>query len=168
VVLFHPTVCPCCTGLIPNVPDATIEFMFDTVRAVTSMLYSGTFSRCTQARFIIPHTGSAVPLLHARIAGLWNWNKEVAALVPNGPVHELQKLYYDTALSARPECLDPLLRLVTPKNIVWDRFPWGGMTVSVTLKARAVWLRCRSAAPDRAGQCGATFPGMGLPKPSGA
>jgi len=138
VVLFHPTVCPCCTGLITNVPDATVEFMFDTVRAVTSMLYSGTFSRCSDARFIVPHTGSAVPLLHARIAGLWNWNKELAALVPKGPIHELRKLYYDTALSARPECLDPLLHLVTPENIVFGTdYPWGGMTVSDTVKGLA-------------------------------
>ena len=135
VVLFHPTVCPSCSGLITNVPDASVEFMFDTVRAVTSMLYSGTLSRCSDIRFIIPHTGSAVPLLHARISGLWHWNKEVAALIPQGPVHELKKLYYDTALSARPECLDPLMRMVSADRIVLGTdYPWGGMTVADTLK----------------------------------
>lgn len=135
VVLFHPTVAPCCCGLISDVPDATVEFMFDTVRAVTSMLYSGTLTRCAHARFIVPHTGSAVPLLHARISGLWNWNKEVAARIPEGPVHELKKLYYDTALSARPECLDPLLRVVAPEQIVFGSdYPWGSMSIEDTIQ----------------------------------
>jgi predicted TIM-barrel fold metal-dependent hydrolase len=138
VVLFHPTVANCCNELITDVPDATVEFMFDTVRAVTSMLYSGTFSRCADTRFIIPHTGSAVPLLHARIAGLWNWNKEIQKRVPDGAVQELKKLYYDVALSARPECLAPLLRLVTPRNVVFGTdYPWGGMTVPDTVKGLA-------------------------------
>jgi len=138
VVLFHPTVCPRCSGLITDVPNALVEFMFDTVRAVTSMLYSGTFTRCPRARFIIPHTGSAVPLLQARIAGLWSWNEKMKALLPEGPLHELKKLYYDTALSARPECLDPLLRLVGPGNVVFGTdYPWGGMTVSDTVKGLA-------------------------------
>src|SRR6185436_2206054 len=95
VVLFHPTVAPCCMGLMSGVPDAMVEFMFDSVRAVTSMLYSGTFSRCRDMRFIIPHTGSAIPLLHARIAGKWSWDSESKRLIPEGPVHELKKLFYD-------------------------------------------------------------------------
>jgi 6-methylsalicylate decarboxylase len=135
VVLFHPTVAPCCMDLMTNIPDATVEFMFDSTRAVTSMLYSGTFSRCADMRFIIPHCGSAVPLLQARISGMWSWNKESQRLVPQGVAHELKKLFYDVALSARPECLDPLLRLVTPKNVVFGSdYPWGGMTVADTVK----------------------------------
>jgi predicted TIM-barrel fold metal-dependent hydrolase len=137
-VLFHPTVPGCCYELITGVPDATVEFMFDSVRAVTSMLYSGTFSRCADMRFIVPHCGSAVPLLQARISGMWNWNKESQRLVPNGVAHELKKLYYDVALSARPECLAPLMKLVTPKNVVLGTdYPWGGMSVTDTVKGLA-------------------------------
>jgi predicted TIM-barrel fold metal-dependent hydrolase len=134
-VLFHPTVAGCCYELITGVPDATVEFMFDSVRAVTSMLYSGTFSRCSDMKFIIPHCGSAVPLLHNRIGGMWNWNKESQRLIPNGVAHELKKLFYDVALSARPECLAPLMRLVTPKNVVLGTdYPWGNVSVPDTIK----------------------------------
>ncbi len=119
-------------------PNALVEFMFDTVRAVTSMLYSGTLSRCARMRFIVPHTGSAVPLLQARIAGLWSWNEKMKSLVPQRPLHELKKLYYDTALSARPECLYPLLRLVGPERIVFGTdYPWGSMTIPDTVKGLA-------------------------------
>jgi predicted TIM-barrel fold metal-dependent hydrolase len=134
-VLFHPTVAGCCYELITGVPDATVEFMFDTTRAVTSLLYSGTFSRCPDIRFIIPHCGSAVPLLQARIGGMWHWNPESKRLIPKGVPHELKKLYYDVALSARPECLAPLMRLVTPKNVVFGTdFPWGGMGILDTVQ----------------------------------
>src|SRR5690606_2187669 len=69
VVLFHPTVAPCCEALMTDIPDALVEFMFETVRAVTSMLYSGSFTRYADMRFIVPHCGSAVPLLKARLSG---------------------------------------------------------------------------------------------------
>jgi predicted TIM-barrel fold metal-dependent hydrolase len=133
-VLFHPTVAPCCEALMTDIPDALVEFMFDTTRAVTNMLYSGSFTRYGDMHFIVPHCGSTVPLLKARISAMWNWNKPVAARLPKGPIHELQKLYYDTALSARPECFGPLLELVTPKNIVFGTdYPWGGMTPADTV-----------------------------------
>ena len=134
VVLFHPTVAPCCECLMTDIPDALVEFMFETVRTVVSMLYSGSFTRYSKMRFIVPHCGSAVPLLKARISGLSNWNRQIAERLPNGPLHELKKLYYDTALSARPECFGPLLELVTAKNIVLGTdYPWGGMTVADTI-----------------------------------
>ena len=85
--------------------------------------------------FRSPHCGSAVPLLQARIGGMWHWNPESKRLIPKGVPHELKKLYYDVALSARPECLAPLMRLVTPKNVVFGTdFPWGGMGILDTVQ----------------------------------
>lgn len=137
LVFFHPTAAACCTGLIPGVPEATIEFPFDTVRAVVSLLYSGTFSRCAGIKFIFPHAGSAVPLLKARICRLVGNDRVLAARLPNGPMHELQKLYYDIALSARPETLAPLLHLVTVEKVLFGSdFPFAnkGATMEDTLE----------------------------------
>ena len=64
--------------------------------------------------------GAGVPLLAARISGLVRRDKRLAAMIPDGPLAELKRLYYDTALSARPETLAPLLQMVTPANI--DKF----------------------------------------------
>lgn len=137
LVFFHPTAAACCTGLIPGVPEATIEFPFDTVRAVVSLLYSGTFSRCAGIKFIFPHAGSAVPLLKARICRLAGNDRVLAARLPQGPMHELQKLYYDIALSARPETLAPLLHLVTVEKLLFGSdFPFAnkGATMEDTLE----------------------------------
>jgi predicted TIM-barrel fold metal-dependent hydrolase len=134
VVFFHPTVAPCCQGLISDVPDASIEFMFDTVRAVMSLLYSGTLSRCADTRFIFCHNGSAVPLLKNRICALWNRNDTFERRIPNGPLHELKKLYYETAGSTLPESFGPLLDMVSASNILFGTdYPWGRLSVADTL-----------------------------------
>jgi predicted TIM-barrel fold metal-dependent hydrolase len=134
VVFFHPTTPNCCMGLISNVPDSNVEFMFDTVRALTSMLYSGTLTRCSDSRFIFCHNGSAVPLLQNRITSLWHRKKEFAELIPNGPYHELKKLYYECAGSTFPESFVPLLSLVGARNMLLGTdYPWGRMTVAETI-----------------------------------
>lgn len=136
VVFFHPTTPDCCLNLITNIADSAIEFLFDTVRAVTSLLYSGTFSRCADTRFIFCHNGSAVPLLKDRISSRWNMDRALfEPLVPNGPMHELKKLYFECAGSTFPECFLPLLQMVTPKNIlVGTDYPWGRLSIQQTLK----------------------------------
>ncbi len=136
VVFFHPTTPACCMDLITNVPDASIEFLFDTVRAVTSLLYSGTFSRCADTRFIFCHNGSAVPLLKDRICSRWGMARELfEPLIPNGPMHELKKLYFECAGSTFPECFAPLLQMVSANNIlVGTDYPWGRLTIEQTLK----------------------------------
>ena len=50
VVYFHPTVPDCCTGLMPGINPGMVEFPFDTVRAIVSLLFSGTFARCPNVR----------------------------------------------------------------------------------------------------------------------
>ena len=132
-VFFHPTVAPCSMDLITDVPDSVIEFPIDTMRAVVSLLYSGTFTRMRNTKFIFSHTGAGVPLLAARISGLVKRNKQLAERIPDGPLAELKRLYYDTALSARPELLAPLLQLVTPANILFGTdTPWGSMSMADT------------------------------------
>jgi predicted TIM-barrel fold metal-dependent hydrolase len=134
VVYFHPTAPACCQNLITDVVDATIEYMFDTVRAVTSLLYSGTLSRCSDIRFIFSHNGSAVPLLQHRISAPWSVNKMFADRIPNGPQYELKKLYYETAGSTFPESFGPLLQLVTARNLLFGTdYPLGRMTVAETV-----------------------------------
>src|SRR5579863_9716 len=46
VVYSHPTPASCCLNVVPGVHVSTEEFGFDTTRTITSLLYSGTLSRC--------------------------------------------------------------------------------------------------------------------------
>jgi predicted TIM-barrel fold metal-dependent hydrolase len=102
VVYFHPTASRACTNLLPGLPPATIEFPFDTTRAITSLLLSGTLSRCRNIRWIFSHGGGALPMVVGRLAGFLSVRKDLAAKVPNGVLPELRKLYYDVVGVANP------------------------------------------------------------------
>ncbi len=65
VVYFHPTDAPC-SQCLPEIPAATLDFPFDTTRAVVSLLYSGTFARCRNVRFIF---WGLYRLLDGRLSG---------------------------------------------------------------------------------------------------
>ena len=117
VVYFHPTNAPC-SQCLPEIPAATLDFPFDTTRAVVSLLYSGTFARCRDIRFIFSHAGGTVPFLAERIARL-GARPGFREMVPNGVLPELERLYYDTALSANWLAFRSLLELVTPDKVLF-------------------------------------------------
>lgn len=68
VVYFHPTAPNCCQNLVADVPGALTEFPHDTTRAITSLLYSGSFARFRDIPFIFSHAGGTIPMLAGRIA----------------------------------------------------------------------------------------------------
>ncbi len=117
VVYFHPTNAPC-SQCLPGIPAATLDFPFDTTRAVVSLLYSGAFARCRDIRFIFSHAGGTVPFLAERIARL-GARPGFKEAVPNGVLPELERLYYDTALSANWLAFRSLLELVTPDKVLF-------------------------------------------------
>jgi predicted TIM-barrel fold metal-dependent hydrolase len=134
VVLMHPCTPGCCQGLITDIQDAAVEFLFDTVRALVSLLYSGTLSRCADIRFILCHNGSAVPVLRDRICTQWLRNPKFKQLVPQGPEHELKKLFYECAGASFRESFLPLLELVTPRQMLFGSdYPWGRLGIQKTI-----------------------------------
>jgi predicted TIM-barrel fold metal-dependent hydrolase len=95
VVFVHPSVADCCLSTIPQVPNGLIELLFDTVRAITGLLYSGTLSRCADIKFVFCHGGGCgLPMMAPRIGNAVR-NPKLAALLPHGVEHELKKLYLD-------------------------------------------------------------------------
>lgn len=95
VVYFHPTATTCCSNLLPGVPPPTIEFPHDTSRTIVSLLYSGTFHRCPDIRFIFSHGGGTLPMLVHRLGGLLRVRPDLVAKLPNGIPYELRRHYYD-------------------------------------------------------------------------
>ncbi len=68
VVFIHPTSPVCWEQCAMGYPQPMLEFPFDTTRAVTNLILSGTLERCPDVRMIIPHNGGALPILARRIA----------------------------------------------------------------------------------------------------
>lgn len=69
-VFVHPLGPACCSNLMSYVPASFTEYPQDTNRTVMSLLFSGTFSRTRDVRWIFCHAGAAVPLLAGRVKSL--------------------------------------------------------------------------------------------------
>jgi predicted TIM-barrel fold metal-dependent hydrolase len=116
VVFIHPTSPACweCTSL--GYPRPMIEFPFDTTRAVTNMLLSGTLERHPDIRWIVPHAGGTLPFLAPRIAGI---SVLLGADDPAALVAQLRRLHYDLAGSANPSVVAALLGFVERTQVLY-------------------------------------------------
>ena len=124
VVFVHPTASDASKGLLPGIPASTMEFVLDTTRAVMSLLYSGTLSRCPNIRFIFSHAGGTVPYIGHRMCRL-EAQEEFAKLIPEGAMRALTRQYYDTALSANEPALAALEKFVPQTKILYGSdFPF--------------------------------------------
>ncbi|MDP2412124.1 MAG: amidohydrolase family protein [Pseudolabrys sp.] len=117
VVFVHPD-CGPCSCHIPGVPAATLDFPFDTTRAIVSLMMNGTFARFPGIRFIFSHAGGTVPFLADRLARLERIPANRAVL-SEGVLTTLRKLYFDTALSANRFAFASLLQLVDTSRVLF-------------------------------------------------
>src|ERR1700722_18804696 len=66
LVFVHPEAPLCCRGLLPGVHEHVLEYGFDTTRAITRILFSGTAVRYRDIRWIFSHGGGTTPFLAER------------------------------------------------------------------------------------------------------
>jgi 6-methylsalicylate decarboxylase len=132
VVFIHPTHPAYELEGLP--PQSVIEFPFDTVRAATSLMFSGATRKYADIKFILSHAGGALPFLAGRITGAAVFNPEVHERVPD-VMAEIRKFWFDTALSANPSSLAALFAVADPSRIVFGSdFPYApdiGIRVNV-------------------------------------
>jgi predicted TIM-barrel fold metal-dependent hydrolase len=102
VVFFHPNMPACCVGILPDVPGPTIEYQFNTARAITNLLYTGTLTRFPDIKYIFCHAGGALIPQIGRVVRHAEEEKKIASRLPNGPWAEIRKLHFDTAQAADP------------------------------------------------------------------
>ncbi len=140
LVFVHPTDAPCCRDLIPDVPAPNTEFLIDTGRTITSLLWAGTLSRCPRIRFIFPHGGGILPTIHSRItAGMERVHPELKSRVPGGAANELTKLYVDMASIANNPAFSAMEAWAKPSHILFGSdYPWLMPEPAVTALASLV------------------------------
>jgi 6-methylsalicylate decarboxylase len=127
VTFIHPYVPKCCRTLIPS-GEASVERDFDTTRAVTNLLYSGTLSKFPDIRYIINHSGADVPVMAGRIkdrvpgASTYGAKKPsdgITPETPNGVFYELRKLYYEVAHATYPAAMAALTAFAPPSQYLF-------------------------------------------------
>jgi predicted TIM-barrel fold metal-dependent hydrolase len=97
VVFIHPTLPHNFRGY-PGVSLSTMEFPFDSARAIMSMLHDGTPERFPSIRFVWSHAGGVMPYLAGRTAVLSQRNKQFA-LSGDKLFPAMARFYYDTTQS---------------------------------------------------------------------
>lgn len=128
IAFFHPTSCNIqndSKGSVETitpmhgVPSPVMEFMFDTTRALTSLLASGTVSRCPRITYLICHCGATFPPIVSRIA-------EFSVFLLGKQITEdeikqlLQKHFFiDLAGVPFPDQIHGLLRLVDSSRLLY-------------------------------------------------
>jgi predicted TIM-barrel fold metal-dependent hydrolase len=117
VVFVHPTTPLCCRTLLPDVSPILIEIPQDTARAVTNLLFTGTFAKFKDIRFIFTHAGGNVPMLLGRMHQYGP--KNISEIAPNGIEYELKRLYYDIAGTAYRPAIAALTSLVPTTQILF-------------------------------------------------
>ncbi len=118
-VYFHPTAAHGCANLLPGIQPATLEFPFDTTRAILSLLHSGTFSRCTNIRWIFSHGGGALAAVAQRIAGMARFQPEMNERVPEGVFAAISKLHFDVVNIAQRPVFEAVRSLVDISRLLF-------------------------------------------------
>jgi 6-methylsalicylate decarboxylase len=132
VVFIHPSVANCCRRLQPGIADTAVEYPFDEVRCIMSLLFGGTFSKFSDIRFIFTHAGGPLPVLAARLEQQMR-HPEIAARIPRGLPYELKKLHYEVANSTiSAPAMAAITALVPPSQLLFGTdFPYVAMEKTV-------------------------------------
>lgn len=117
VVFVHPATPSCCRTLLPYVAPVVAEIPQDTTRAVINLLFTGTFAKFKDIRFIFTHAGGYVPMALGRMHQYAP--KNITEKAPNGIEYELKRQYYDIAGTAYRPAIAALTSLVPIPHILF-------------------------------------------------
>ena len=149
LVYTHPTAANCCVNLAPTQPPVMIEFGTDTTRTIADIVFSGNARRFPDIRWIFSHAGGTMPFLIERLVTLTRI-PSVAAKLPKGLMHELQRMYYDTAQAANASALGCLKSVVPVSQIVFGTdYPYRTSIEHVEGIARSGFTAAEMQAIDR-------------------
>jgi predicted TIM-barrel fold metal-dependent hydrolase len=125
LIYVHPTTPSCCGKLVPGIPAGSIEYATDTTRTIASLVFSGSTIRYPDIRWIFSHSGGTLPFLTARFVRQAEIQKP--AFLPNGPLPEFAKLYYELAQGNTPGQIAALLKMVSLDRVLYGTdFPFRG------------------------------------------
>jgi predicted TIM-barrel fold metal-dependent hydrolase len=117
VALFHPVAPEGFRGF-PGVSLSTMEFPFDTARAVMSMLHYGTPEQFPDMNMIFSHAGGAMPYLAGRTAVLSQRNKDFR-LSGDKLMPAMRRFFYDVTQSLSAPTYAALRALAPPEQLLF-------------------------------------------------
>jgi 6-methylsalicylate decarboxylase len=123
VIYVHPTSPACCSDVVPGIPTGSIEFAADSTRTIAHLVFSGMSRKYPNIRWIFSHSGGALPFLTQRFIQQQKVQKNPQ--LPNGPIPEFQKFYYELAQGNTKAQLAGLFELVSISQVLYGTdFPY--------------------------------------------
>ncbi len=114
----HPTVPHFLEDLIADIPDTAIEINTDTTRSIADVIFSGTAARSPEVNVIWSHGGGTILPVIERFIRLAQ-RPQLAARMPRGLMHEVQRFYYDVAQVAHPVPMAALRTMLPLSQILF-------------------------------------------------
>ena len=117
VIYVHPLAPNCCGDVVPGIPPGSIEYATDTSRTIAHLVFSGMSQKYPDIRWIFSHSGGTLPFLSGRFVRLAEERKP--AHLPNGPLPEFRKFYYELAQGNTPGQIAALLKMVPMSQVLY-------------------------------------------------
>jgi predicted TIM-barrel fold metal-dependent hydrolase len=117
VIYVHPLTPNCCNNVVPGIPAGSIEYATDSTRTIAHLVFTGTSQKYPDIRWIFSHSGGTLPFLTQRFIQQQKVQKHPH--LPNGPMPEFQKLYYELAQGNTRAQLAALLEMVTVSQLMY-------------------------------------------------
>lgn len=144
VVFVHPTSPPCASRISLGRPRPMLEFVFDTTRTVSDLVFAGVLERFPSIRWILTHGGGTLPLLADRIELF-----RTAFLGADGgtPVPEaLRALWWDMAGTPFPRQIPALVAAFGSDRVLYGSdWCW---TPAAAATAQVASVDAADPAPD--------------------
>lgn len=104
--------------------DFMEEFTFNTTRAASNLILSGTMDRYPNIKFILSHAGGTIPYLNWRIDKCYDVIRQTMSTndyveLSKRPKEFIKDFYYDTALSTQPATFEALKFTTDNSHIVF-------------------------------------------------
>lgn len=117
VIYVHPLAPDCCAKVVPGIPPGSIEYATDSTRTIAHLVFSGMSQKFPDIRWIFSHSGGTLPFLTQRFIQQQKVQKH--AHLPNGPIPEFRKFYYELAQGNTKAQLGALFEMVSVSQVLY-------------------------------------------------
>jgi 6-methylsalicylate decarboxylase len=117
VMFVHPTPPPCSEVVSLGRPLGMIEYIFDSARTVSDLVFSGTLTRYPDIQWIFTHGGGALPLLADRM----DLSRFLFQSDVSGPSvqDQIRRLWFDMAGSPFPNQIPALVKAFGDEQLLF-------------------------------------------------
>lgn len=126
ILFIHPTQChslhdPTGSKPLDQYPAPMMEYLFDTTRAITNLLLSGTVKKYPNITFLVSHCGAVLPPLVERFTSFSALIQDGGGGISSAEIKELFKsrFYFDLAGFPFPDLIHGFLRMSDASRLLY-------------------------------------------------